>query len=94
MSLLKENDVSENERGMLLLAHVPANSSQGSPFLIGLAIATLADACERTGDSVAAAALRADLKLLYSNHPVISGLSASAGPSATQPAARTQKEPS
>jgi hypothetical protein len=91
ISLLREDNRDHHEKGMVHLAHLPARFGQSQPFLAGLAIEALAQACDREGDAAGAAALRADLKVSFANHPVVRAMPANPPGSATQPAIRKDK---
>lgn len=58
VALLQSSDLDTRQRGAVSLVHVPARFGRSQPYLAALAVATVADALEREGESEAAANLR------------------------------------
>ncbi len=64
-SLLMESGVGRQQAGMVDLAYLPASFRQEQPYLCAVALQTMAEALERTGDVEGAAAMRAELTQLF-----------------------------
>lgn len=70
-SLLGEAQDEQRRRGVLHLLHLPVRFSGEHPHLAGLALAEAAVALDELGDRRAAAALAADLRARYADHPAL-----------------------
>lgn len=79
VSLLGESGVGRQQSGLLSLVYLPARFAGDQPYLAGLALAKLADACESSGETAAATSLRADLASRFPNHPVLAVLGRTGG---------------
>ena len=71
VSRLAETDATPHDAGLVNLATVPARYGEAQPYLAGLAIARLAEACEIAGEAAAAGSLRNELLVRFPTHPVL-----------------------
>jgi len=84
VSLLAESGVGRQQSGLLSLAYLPARFGSEQPYLAGLALAKLAEACDTSGETAAATSLRADLASRFPNHPVLSAVNRTASAATTR----------
>lgn len=70
VSFLAESDSTHHDAGMVNLAYLPARYGEAQPYLTGLALARMADACETAGETAAANSLRNELLARFPHHPV------------------------
>jgi hypothetical protein len=56
-----ESDSAQATRGLVYLSYLPSRFGDSQPFLAGWSLAKLADWCDATGESAAAASLRHEL---------------------------------
>jgi hypothetical protein len=70
-SYLLEPGAGQRRKGMLQFVHLITESSDAHPYLVGMAMAIMADEFESQGDQPAAARLRADLERAVPGHPVL-----------------------
>ena len=88
MSLMAEPGVGRQEQGLVNLSYIPARFAAVQPYLAGVALAKLADACDAWGDASAASSLRTELATRYPRHPALASLRTPA--SSSQPATAPQ----
>ena len=70
-SYLLEPGAGQRRKGMLQFVHLITESSGAHPYLVGMAMAIMADEFESQGEHAAAARLRADLERDVPGHPVL-----------------------